>query len=218
MFVRKQNSSTIDKIEKNKEIDLFVGDSFGLLIDKFWFSIQLPSKDNGMDDVSNIHSKRRTSPFSENGAKKKTKTDSNLPQSCNSGFENSKSTSTNDRMQTDLLNNRNAIDIPSTSNRYETIPTNFIGPAHQPIKLETVEMDDNANIKTEPEESNINTINIPIKIEVKDEPIGNLTAASDTSQTDLNEPDESTHATQRNCCKYGIRCYRCYNGMNEKKT
>lgn len=170
-----------------------------------------------MDEVSNIHdviadcNKRCISPIPEQTTTKKTKTDLNVPTPpCNSGFEGNESAPTCDRTETNLLNNnRNAIDsVPSTSNCNEKIPSNSIGPAHQPIKLETIEPDDNANIKTEPEESTINMINIPIKIEVKDEPIENLTAAPDTSQTQSNEHE---HATQRECCKYGIRCYRFSN-------
>lgn len=212
MFYRKENITQINKIEKNNEVHLTVGDSFGLLVDKFWFLIQFPV-DNNITNIQNgIESgtKRQTSTVSEsNSSSKRFKNDSN-------GYEAQTMCTSSNSIHNQNSNNGTNVQMPSTSTLISDQNDHSMGPAHYPIKLERVEMDDTetnlippTKIKTEPEEmienTAIDTNHLPIKTEIKNEPRNDETVLP-IQQNESAQQNQPT--TLRECCRYGIRCYR----------
>lgn len=230
MFFRKENNIEINQIKQNNEVNLFVGDSFGLLVDEFWFSIQ-PS-DEGNDVIDGLHentptstagTKRRTSSDSEpDSTNKKVKTEPNEYQEDNiadavatneEANEASNGLSNGDLHTTLPFDATN--EMPSTSapniSQNQSEPTVAID---RPIvKAEPLDSDEIEHsmptVKTEPmsQEASVDsstTITVKTELtEVKTEPADNENGNGDDDAT-----TSSGNPTQRNCCRYGIRCYR----------
>lgn len=233
MFFRKKNTIEVNQIEENKEVNLYVGDSFGLLVDEFWFSIQPADKENDVMNGLHLHAAQSTA------------NDSNAPTSSGtkrrSSGSDSEPDSTNKRVKTEptefqedatneVANDANGLnngeldttltvvddtnDMPSTSaSSSSNIQQNDSTNTDRPIKSEPLDSDElqqmPATVKTESmsQEANVDSTMsstpVPIKIEVKNEPTNNEN--DDGAATSSG----STHQSpQRDCCRYGIRCYR----------
>lgn len=224
MFFRKENDQQINQIEQNKEVHLFVGDSFGLLVDKCWFSIDLSISDNDVNHILHENTvesntddlcvpingikRRQSSDSAPDSTNKKIKTEPNEFQNDHNGEADETIISGNN----DMMNYQNtANNIPSTSSGFFNIPDVNIESAIDSIKAEPIDQYENEvqlmpiqAIKPEPTDKIIGSTNTPvspnnIKSEVKQEPTGN---EASTSSGQSNGP------TQRDCCRYGIRCYR----------
>lgn len=200
-------------------MQLVVGDSFGLLVDKFWFSIEAPAA--GDDSLNGSASKRRCSVDSEpDSTTKKVKTEPIEFDEDNADTEHNETIPTNGRPN--ATDNETNHEIPSTSDQSANIPSessSFCVLEHRPIKLEPMDVSENGAIavKNEPQDGVVDSTNMPIKTEIKDEPVDNDLAAANSSnaneaaQLSANQPDQPTQTTQttsRACCRYGIRCYR----------
>lgn len=229
MFFRKENDPQVSQIEKDKEVHLFVGDSFGLLVDKCWFSIELSVSDNDINNENNVQTntndlciplnsvKRRSSSDSTpdstpDSTTKKIKTEPNEFQNENIEEADETIISGNNDMGMTIMDSQNtANNIPSTSSGVFHIPDETIESAIDSIKTEPIDHDENdvqsmpiQAIKPEPNDDSIGSTSMPItpnniKSEVKQEPIENEATTSS---------GQSNNTTQRDCCRHGIRCYR----------
>lgn len=212
MFFRKKNDTEVCQIEENGEVNLFVGDSFGLLVDAFWFSIQETNGENDLTNQSNaIQSISIAS--SSNGIKRKPSSDSQ-PDSTNKKVKTEPDEFQDDD-DVEAIIDFNTTDRVANEPSTSTSVSNDIPPtqmqnantATMAIKAEPMDPDSMAIVvKTEPA-SNDETVDStnapvpkPIKTEVKEEP--------------SNHNDEATTSggnaerTHRDCCRYGMRCYR----------
>lgn len=210
MFFRKETDTAVNQIEKNQDINLFVGDSFGLLVDEFWFTIQSLNNNvtNGQDenavvqlnDVSPTANglKRKSTEFEPDSTNKKVKTEPNE-------FEDNNGEGTNDNLNT-------TNEIPSTSaslpNTSQADVRNANDAIDQSINADVQDANDEQSIiavKSEPlsDDENVGSTNaegsVTVKTEVKDEP----------NDSDDNEAS-SSNAPVRPCCRYGMRCYRYF--------
>lgn len=231
MFFRKKNNIEVNQIEQNGQVNLFVGDSFGLLVDEFWFSIQ-PS-DNENDVTGSLHAtqsnadnlnapttsciKRRSSSDSEpDSTNKRVKTEPNEFQvDATNEVDNEANGLSNGDLDTTLpIDNTNEIPSTSASSSANISQNeNDAAIANRPIKPEPVDSDElqsmPSTIKTEPmnQEGNVDSTMtltpITVKTEVKSEPTDNENADSATTSS-----GETQQSPQRDCCRYGIRCYR----------
>lgn len=196
-------------------MNLVVGDSFGLLVDKFWFSLHVSSDDN--DDDAMNGTKRRGSADSEpDSTTKRVKTepngfpddDANVTTLSKNAIQNVSSSGTNNEM-------------PSTSNQSLNIShenSDSIGPVHRPIKSEPIDPDENVaqsmpvEVKNEPQDGVVDSTNTPNKTEVKAEPLQQDGAASTSvSPNETAAVAQPSQPTQRECCRHGTRCYRYVN-------
>lgn len=232
MFFRKKNNIEVNQIKQNNEVNLFVGDSFGLLLDEFWFSIQPIDKEN--DVMGGLHEnsptstagmKRRTSSDSEpDSTNKKVKTEPNefqedyvavvVAATNEETNEASNGLGNGDPHTTLSIDTTN--DMPSTSG--SNISQNQNDPTvatDQPIRIKAEPLDSDEiqpampTIKMEPmsQEANVDS-STPIAVkteptEVKTEPADNENGNDGNGAT-----TSSGNPTQRICCRYGIRCYR----------
>lgn len=56
MFYKKSNDDEVHIVRKDNEVQLFVGDSFGLLVDEFWFDVLQSSNANDHKSTSQVSS------------------------------------------------------------------------------------------------------------------------------------------------------------------
>ncbi|XP_031618249.1 aprataxin and PNK-like factor [Contarinia nasturtii] len=218
MFFRKKNNVEVNQIGQNTEVNLFVGDSFGLLVDEFWFSIQpLDNVNNGVACLNGNVAQQNEDAPTTSVPKRKTSVDSE-PDSTNKRVK----TEPNEYQENGDPNTTHPIDdttqMPSTSDASSSSSSMHISPnvnndetnANQPIKIEPSDSTEGQSqpvirIKTEPmsqeacaDSSTFAPIPFEIKTEVKDEPIDN----------DNNVASGNQREQRRPCCRYGIRCYR----------
>lgn len=212
LFFRKKNETIVNQIELDKNIDLFIGDSFGLLVDEHWFLIK-PSDDS--TNGSNVNEVNGDLIMS-NGTKRKIKTEPGEPDSTNKKVRTEQNEfEENDDLNT-TINVKNEMPSTSTSSNQSEVNeqnTNEASIANQPIKLEPLDSNEvePTAFKTESDDENIDSTNesglVPIKTEVKEESADNdnneASASNDVTSTPLTSP-------QRTCCRYGIRCYRYF--------
>lgn len=180
-------------------VNLSVGDTFGLLVDKFWFCIQACDENSELQ-MNGSTIKRRTSSSSEpDSTTKKVKTEPDEFQTNGGGGGGE---ALNDDATLVLLNGdangmaTNTFDanvtnnqVPSTSSSSANDPTdnqNAMCPLHGQIKTEPIDLDENeaqpmqttdaVAIKIEPDLEH-NCIhcssNVPVKSEIKEEPANN---------------------------------------------
>lgn len=223
LFYRKKDDPQISQINKGNEVNLFVGDSFGLLVDKFWFSVHVTGDEDDVNgNMVGNGSKRRGSADSEpDSTTKRVKTEPNEFQDDDAENENNTTILTNGRQNVSSSETNN--EMPSTSNQSVSIPhenPNSIGPVHRPIKAEPVDPDENeaqpmpVTVKNEPQDGAADSTNTPIKTEIKDEPVDDGAAATSSSVNETAavaepvQPDQPAQPAQRECCRYGTRCYR----------
>lgn len=234
MFFRTKDDPKIKHINENQEVNLTVGDSFALLVDKFWFSIHGTDAD-GIDGVTNGNSietsdpqvngnKRRTSSGSKpDSTTKRVKTEPNEAVNSDGNVETTTETA-NDTTITTNGNSDSTTDpiadhaphdeMPSTSNSTDDLPDTGMDLVPRPIKTEpTIENEaQSVRIKTEPgDDQYIDSTIRPIKVEVKEEPNDENVASSaqtTTTNSTATSSTQSANATPRTCCRYGIRCYR----------
>lgn len=249
MFYRKKDDATVIQIQKDDQVHLNVGDTFGLLVDEHWFQIVSPITqsdeiashcENGITHANgdNAHSingiKRRQSTDSEpDPTNKKVKTEPIEFQIANveTAAGPSLTHQEQDMNVTQPVNqipqsnevalaqsNEVTPEMPTTSQFAQNNPLNRATSAsqesyfhgdHRPIKIEPSENDAQSmppiqSVKQEPldEAANFdtNSSGIVVKTEVKQE--NNTNEASTSSGTTSNIP------ARRECCRYGIRCYR----------
>lgn len=225
MFFRKKNHIEVKQIEQNEEVNLFVGDSFGLLVDEFWFSIQPSSNEN--DVINGLHATQAnandTNVPTSSGIKRRTSSDSE-PDSTNKKVKTEPAEFQEDEVPIvavglsngnldTTLSNDATNEMPTTSASSNIPQTeNDSTVANRPIKPEPLDSDDEqpATVKTEAmsQEANVDsTITltpIEIKTEMKLEPVNDENIDSATTS------NGNTHESpqRRDCCRYGIRCYR----------
>lgn len=215
MFFRKKNNTEVNQIEQNKEVTLYIGDSFGLLVDEYWFSIQPSDGDNddlqanpSQSDGLTPSSKRKSSTDSQpDSTNKRVKTE---PNEFDDETNEANDLSNGDLDRTIPTDSQN--EIPSTSaSSSSNIPQAENGSpvADRPIKPEPIDSDEVQSTpitaKTEPmsQETDVDSTNstpVTVKTEVKSEPTDN--ARDDGATT------SSGDVHLRECCRYGIRCYR----------
>lgn len=228
MFFRKKDNAEVNRIHQNTEVNLFVGDSFGLLVDEFWFSIQ--PLDNVCNDITNSNQnatqQNQDEPTTSTAIKRKTSSDSE-PDSTNKRvktepieYQENYDLNTTDP-NGDTTEARTCYLFPSSANNLQNVHsdgTNMNQPndaqSTAPIRIKTESLSEEENvdsstirIKTEPlsQEENVDssTIAFQIKTEVKSEPADDNNV--DDVATSSNQPAQRP---QRPCCRYGIRCYR----------
>lgn len=222
LFYRKKDEQKINQIDKGIEVNLVVGDSFGLLVDKFWFSIEMPTVEE--DSMNGNGTKRRgIKDSTPDSTTKRVKTepiedDANDANDANDEHNETVLTNGNENAS----NNETNHEMPTTSDQSSDIPNNIPashGPVHRPIKMEPIDSAENeaSPVKTEPQQSSVaDSTHVPIKTEIKDEPVDDGAAAvssnsNETAQSTTPEANQSATPTQtppRECCRYGIRCYR----------
>lgn len=188
MFYRKKDAAAVIQIQKDDQVQLFIGDSFGLLVDEFWFVIEssISANDvisqhheNGIQtngDASQLHStsgfKRRPSTGSEpDSTNKKVKTEANEFHAENAESTGDASGTTDQDMNITAnveqiaINNAVACEIPSTSTMTQNIPQFGVASAEEPFHR------DHRPIKIEPVDSSANEAqSMPIQA-VKQEPV-----------------------------------------------
>lgn len=190
MFYRKKDAAAaVIQIQKDDEVQLFIGDSFGLLVDEFWFVIEssIPVNDvisqhheNGIQtngDVAQLHStsgfKRRPSTGSEpDSTNKKVKTEPNEFQAENAESIGDVSGTTDQDMNitanVEQIAINNAVsngEIPSTSTTTQNIPQFGVASAEEPFHR------DHRPIKIEPVDSSANEAQSMQIQAVKQEPV-----------------------------------------------
>lgn len=259
-FFKKRNG-IVEILEKENEIKLSIGDSFGLLPDLFWFCIH-DKTDNEKEacdrttesiqndkpveqnidvtvSVSNDLKRKSSEDDESNNMSKKAKHDTNQCDNerngetsnrlVNRSNETSPGPSVQQQTENDNTKNKNIDNQPvdessksSTShetnmnaNRMDEVtstsnPTVVSPPnndsneqnalLNRPIKTELVDTSDNIGRNNDIPTSFI-TVKKEFKTEVKTEPQNdddnNEASSSNTNQTPA-----------RQCCRYGIRCYR----------
>lgn len=161
-------------IEKGKEVELVLGDLFGLTPDEFWFRIENLQLKNKNDAATN----------------------------CNE-VENTQVTTQVEKLVQETNETReDASNVASTSHV-----------ANMNITCGTVSNNVNLSIKVEPEDTyenavnlnHVNAANTEIKQEVKEEGgIGESTTDAGSSGCG----NIQIQSQRRQCCRYGIRCYR----------
>lgn len=238
MFFRKKNNIEVNQIEQNREVNLFVGDSFGLLVDEFWFSIQ-PS-DNENDVIGDLHAtqsnandsnapttsgiKRRSSSDSEpDSTNKRVKTEPNEFQEDTTNDVDNEANGLSNGDLDKTLPIDNTDEIPSTS--ASALSANILQNendteiANRPIKPEPLDSDEVQSMPVvkiesmsqEPDvDSTMAITPLTVKTEVKSEPTDNENADGATTSS-----GETHQSSQRECCRYGVRCYR-YN-LNDRQ-
>lgn len=252
IFYRKKDDTQIQPIQQNQEVTLNVGDTFGLLVDTFWFRVQKmdESTEPGMNGGST--NKRRTSSTSEpDSTNKKVKTEPDEFQS--NGDEPSNGDTTmvmaNDDDDANAAVTNTVADadgatnsqLPSTSSAPSADQNGTCQCSQTRIKTEPIDLDENEAqpmqttdhvvIKVEPDIGQNCchcSSHVPIKTEVKEEPANDgdgeatssneaLASGGDQAEAlpDNNQPNDGQTANQqaqqparRDCCRYGIRCYR----------
>lgn len=259
----KKRTGIVEILEKENEIKLSTGDSFGLLPDLFWFCIHdkadnekeafdrtTESNDKPVEQnidvtvsVSNDLKRKSSEDDDSNDMSKKAKHDTNQCDNERNGetsnhlvdrsneaspgpsvqqqTENDTTKNKNidnqpvDESSTSLTNletnmNANRLDeVTSTSNPTVVSPPNNDSNEqnvllNRPIKTEPVDTSDNIGRNNDIPTSFINVkkeFKTEVKTEVKTEPQNdddnNEASSSNTNQTPA-----------RQCCRYGIRCYR----------
>lgn len=185
----------MNSIQQNQVVNLSVGDTFGLLVDKFWFCLQAYDE-NSEPQMNGSTIKRRTSSSSEpDSTTKKVKTEPG-----GDGGDGGE-TSNGDTTLVMLNGDANAIavntfdanainnPVPSASSTSVNNPMenqNAMCPLHGRIKTEPIDLDGNEAqpmqssdehaIKIEPDDDYncVNCIhcsgNMPVKTEIKEEP------------------------------------------------
>lgn len=227
-----------------------VGDTFGLLVDQFWFCIQKIDESSEPEDMNGSTNKRRTSSTSEpDSTNKRVKTEPDEFQSNGDETSNGDTTlvmANGDAADTAVANTvadgaTNSTDSqqPSTSSA-SSANENGACQCHTRIKTEPVDLDgneaqttDHVVIKVEPDIGQNCchcSTNVQIKTEIKAEPAndgdgdgvatssndalasgGNQDeAAADNNQSmdDQTANQQAQRPARRDCCRYGIRCYR----------
>lgn len=197
MFFRKKNDLLVSPLDENSRIDLTIGDSFGLLIDEFWFSI---GTSNVNADILNgqLNDVKRKSDGSDS----------------NSDSTNKKAkTSSNELEHTNDLSTTLDAATPSTSANIPPSEAQTAGTSLPIVTIKSEPVDSNENqsvtivVKSEPQSQDgyVNSARepfpVPVKIEVKEEHHSDDNDEATTSNGSTNRP-------QRDCCRYGIRCYR----------
>lgn len=211
MFFRKKNDAEVSQIEENDQVNLFIGDSFGLLVDAFWFSIQASSDENDVMEQSNASAIQSIAiASSSNGIKRKPSSESQ-PDSTNKKVKTEPNEfQDDDEANADLTTHISIANEPSTSTNVSgnIPPTEVQNVAPVTIKSEPMDPDSvPVVVKTEPASENGNVdstdelVPVPIKTEVKEEPPNNDNDGATTSSGNVER-------TQRECCRYGMRCYR----------
>lgn len=227
-----------------------VGDSFGLLVDKFWFRVQkmdVPS----VPEMNGSTNKRRTGSESEpDSTNKRVKTEPDE-------FQTNGDEPSNGDTTVVLANDDDANGVGAVANSVADQATNSQQPStsgtssandngtcqcYTRIKTEPIDLDGNEAqpmqttdeivIKVEPDiEQNCChcSSNVQIKTEVKEEPTGDgdgeatssndalasggtpvEAVAADNNQSNDDQPanQQAQQPARRDCCRYGIRCYR----------
>lgn len=205
MFFRKKNDIGVNQIEQNKEVHLFVGDSFGLLVDDFWFAIQPFDNENGEWNEA-----------TSSGLKRRTSSDSEPDSTTNKRIKSEPNEFRNDDPRTDCdlnatLPSSNV--LPSTSASSLNIPqneANELANTNRPIKSEPIDSNEiqlAPPIKTEPmsQEDNVDSTNSFTPVTIKTE-VGREAANENSGGT--TSTARTRQVAPRECCRYGIRCYR----------
>lgn len=242
MFYRKKDDATVIQIQKDDQVHLDVGDTFGLLVDEHWFQIVLPITqsdeiashcENGITHTNddNAHSingiKRRQSTDAEpDPTNKKVKTEpiefqvTNVETVAGPSLTHQEQ-DMNVTQTVDQIAQSNEVtpEVPTTSQFAPNNPLNRTTSAsqesyyhddHRPIKMEPSENEAQSmppiqSVKQEPVDEgasfDTNPSGVVVKTEVKQEQ-NNTNEASTSSGTTSNIP------AHRECCRYGIRCYR----------
>ncbi|XP_055321601.1 aprataxin and PNK-like factor [Sitodiplosis mosellana] len=231
MFFRKKNNIEVNQIEQNNEVNLFVGDSFGLLVDEFWFSIQ-PS-DKGNDVIGGLHANITQSIApSSSGTKRRSSSDSE-PDSTNKKVKTEPNEFQDDVAINEVANDVNGLsngdldttlptdttnEMPSTSASNIPQDQNDSTVVDRPIKPEPLDPDEiqptpTPTIKTEPmsQEANIDSTmeSTPVTVKTESTEVKTEPANNENNDDGATTSSGNTHQPpQRACCRYGIRCYR----------
>lgn len=234
---------------------MHIGDTFGLLVDKFWFCIQKIDENSEPNEMNGSTNKRRTSSSEPDSTNKKVKTEPDEFQSSNGDDETANNGDTTLVMPNDDAVNgdgdgatANIVDenttnsqLPSTSSGATSSSQNGTCLCNRQIKSEPIDLDENEAqpiqtggavvIKVEPdiEQNCIHCAgNATVKTEIKEEPAGDGVASSSndalasggnpaeaasnsqsvTSNTDQTANEQAQRPALRECCRYGVRCYR----------
>lgn len=214
-----------------------VGDTFGLLMDKFWFSIQQIDEASEPEMIDGSTNKRRTnSELEPDSTNKKIKTE---PDESNGDEPSSGDTTlvvsngdVDGAVGNTVAENGSNSQLPSTSSTLTN--QNETACAHGRIKTEPIDLNENEAqpaetsdevvIKVEPDlEQNCGhcTTNVPVKTEIKEEPVndgdGVATSSNDAVASggdqaeaagDQTANQQAQQPARRECCRYGVRCYR----------
>lgn len=247
IFYRKKDDTQIQPIQQNQEVTLNVGDTFGLLVDKFWFRVQ-KIDEMSEPEMNGSTNKRRTSSTGEpDSTNKKVKTEPDEFQANGDEQVNGDTTlvMANDDDANAAVANTDADGatnnpMPSTSGA-PAANENGTCQCHTQIKTEPIDLDENEAqpmqtsdhvvIKVEPDIAQ-NCChcsgNVQVKTEVKEEPAndgdGEATSSNDAlasggdqaealpdnnqSNDDQTTNQQAQQPARRDCCRYGIRCYR----------
>lgn len=224
-----------------------VGDTFGLLVDKFWFRVQ-KIDESSEPEMNGSTNKRRTSFTSEpDSTNKKVKTEPDEFQTNGDDASNGDTTlvtangdDANGAMANTVADQAPNNPLPSTSTTSAN-QNNEVCQCHARIKTEPIDLDGNEAqamqsteqvvIKVEPDiEQNCChcSANAQIKTEIKEEPTNGVATSSndalasngdneveaavvaDNNQSNVDQTanQQAQQPARRECCRYGIRCYR----------